>query len=93
MLRKLLTIVLPIALPFLVYFAYVAIARWRARHSAQAPSYSDGPWLWLGTGGVALMAAALIAWRLLSDPAQPGDRIIPDRLIDGEIQPSQRIER
>lgn len=91
MLRKLLTIVLPIALPFLVYFFYVAWARARAA-KGQGPQFSDAPWPWLAAGGVVLMAAALIGWRVMSDPAAPGAEIIPDRLVDGEVQPSRVVD-
>lgn len=93
MLRKFLTIVLPIALPFLVYFMYVALARMRGSQQGRQPSYTEGPWHWLALGGLVLMLAALGSWRILSDPAPPGAKIIPDRYIDGEVEPSRVIEK
>ncbi|RDD61677.1 hypothetical protein [Ferruginivarius sediminum] len=92
MLRKLLTIVLPIALPFVVYYLYITWARMRGAGQGQQPGYKDPPWPWLAAGGVVLMAAALIAWRVLSDPAAPGAEIVPDRYIDGQVEPSYVVE-
>ena len=51
MLRKFLTVVLPIALPFIVYFIYVALARRRG------VKLDETPWAWLTAGGVVLLAA------------------------------------
>lgn len=93
MLKKVLTIVLPILLPFLLYFAYAALAKRGAGASGRVPSLSDSPWPWLGVSGVALMAAVLISYRFVfSDPGGPGATVIPDRYIDGEIQQYQIIE-
>jgi uncharacterized membrane protein len=92
MLKKLLTVVLPIALPFLVYFFYVTLARMRGTQQGGKPDYTDAPWHWLALGGLVLMLAALGSWRILSDPAPPGAKIIPDRYIDGEVRPSEVIE-
>lgn len=93
MLKKVLTIVLPILLPFLLYFAYAALAKRGAGASGRMPSLSDSPWPWLGVSGVALMAAVLISYRFVfSDPGGPGATVIPDRYIDGEIQQYQIIE-
>lgn len=91
MLRQFLTVVLPMALPFIVYFAYVALARRRSATTGKAPGVADAPWPWLAATGVVLVAAVLIGWRLVSDPAQPGEQILPDRYIDGELVPSEII--
>ncbi len=85
MLRKFLTVVLPIALPFIVYFIYVALARRRGVR------LDETPWAWLTAGGVMLMAAVLIGWKLLSDPARPGDTIVMPRYEGGEVRPSEVI--
>lgn len=93
MLKKLLTIVLPIALPFLVYMFYVSLARRGRGASGRIPSLAGSPWPWLGLVGVTLMAAALISYRFVfSDPADAGSTVIPNRYIDGEIQPYQVLE-
>ncbi|MEX0758152.1 MAG: hypothetical protein WD100_01105 [Tistlia sp.] len=76
MLRKLLTVVLPIALPFLVWAAYVWAARWKANRKATGaplPSWANPPWGWLILAGALLVAASLIAARFLAD----GDILVP----------------
>lgn len=94
MLKKVLTILLPIVLPFLLYFAYAALAKRGAGASGRVPSLSDSPWPWLGMSGVALMAAALISYRFVfSNPGGPDATVIPNRYIDGEIQDYQIRER
>ncbi len=94
MLKKILTIVLPIALPFLLYFAYVALAKRGAGASGRVPSLSDSPWPWLGMSGVALMAAVLISYRFVfSETGGPGATVVPERYIDGQIQDYQIREK
>ncbi len=92
MLRQILTVVLPIALPFLVYFLYVSLARSQGGGQNNTATMSDAPWPWLALTGLVLMAAVLIGWRILSDPAAPGTRIEQPRYIDGELIPSRRID-
>lgn len=93
MLKKFLTIVLPIAIPFLLYFAYVALAKRGQGASGRIPSLSDSPWPWLGMSGVALMAAVLISYRFVfSDPGDAGARVLPDRYIDGELKEYRILE-
>lgn len=89
MLKKLLTVVLPFALPFIVYFAYVAIAR--ARAAAGKPDLGETPWPWLALTGVGLMAAVLIGVWAFSDAPKPGTVYIPDRYIDGELIPGEAV--
>jgi len=94
MLKKVLTILLPIVLPFLLYFAYVALAKRGAGASGRVPSLSASPWPWLGMSGVVLMAAVLISYRFVfSNPGGPDTTVIPNRYIDGEIQEYQIRER
>lgn len=92
MLNKFLTVVLPIVLPFLVYFLYVSIARLRGGGENAKPALENAPWPWLAVAGLVLMGGALIGWRILSDPAAPGTRIEQPRFIDGELVPSHRVE-
>jgi hypothetical protein len=94
MLKKILTIVLPIALPFIVYMFYVMMARRGGGASGRVPTVSNAAWPWLGMAGVALMAAVLISYRLVfSNPAGPDVVVEPNRYIDGEIRPYRVIER
>lgn len=93
MLRKLLTIVLPLALPFIIYFGYVILARRAGLNSGQTGStWRDAPWGVIVFSGVALMAAVLIAVRIFGEQAPPGAKIVPDRYIDGEIQRHRVVE-
>ena len=76
MLRKLLLVVLPMALPFLVWAFYLLAARWKAARDEAGrplPGWTRAPWAWLFLVGVLLTAAALIAARFLAD----GDLLVP----------------
>jgi hypothetical protein len=90
MLKKILTVVLPLLLPFLIYAAYVVLARRKALLAGEGrlPRWQEAPWALIVASGVGLMVAVLIGMRLLSG-AEPGATITPPRLIDGEVVPSQ----
>ena len=91
MLRKFLTVILPIALPFLVYFGYRALARRRARSGGPPPRWQEAPWHWILLAGVSLMLAALIFWRVTGG-VPPGTKLEAPRLIDGEVAPGRVVE-
>lgn len=93
MLKKFLTIVLPIALPFLVYWGYVALARYRARKTGGVERDIPWPWAVLTLVGVLLMVSTLVGYRVLGEQAQPGQQITPERYIDGQIQDSEVIDQ
>ena len=65
MLRKLLTVVLPLMLPTLIYMAYMMIDRRKAAASGGAAVswWVGAPWAWLITGGVFLVAIVLVTVR------------------------------
>mgnify|MGYP006426466967 CR=1 FL=1 len=92
MLKKFLTIVLPIALPFLVYWGYVVLAQWRARKSGGVERDLPWPWAVLTLVGVMLMVSTLIGVRVLGEQARPGQQITPERYIDGEIQDGEVLD-
>ncbi len=93
MMRKILTIVLPLALPVVIYWIYLALARRRARRSGEGkpPDWQDAPWTAILAASVVLMSASLIAFGL-SEGHDAGTRLAPPRLVDGEIVPGQPIE-
>lgn len=91
MIRKLLTVVLPILLPFLVYAGYLYLARRRAMAGRGPPGWSDAPWSWLFLSAAVLLAAALLVLRFTTD-MDPGAEYVPPRLIDGEIVPGHSAE-
>jgi hypothetical protein len=86
MLRILLPYLLPLLLPFLVYLAYVALAR------GYAPGWlNDAPWPQLAAAGVVLMAISLVTWGLMS--GAPADHVyVPPRFEDGQVVPSTTVE-
>ncbi|MBK1696253.1 hypothetical protein [Rhodovibrio salinarum] len=93
MLKKFLTVVLPIALPFLVYWGYVMLARWRARKTGGVERDIPWPWAVLTLVAVVLMVSTLVGYRVLDEQATPGQQITPERLIDGQIQDSDVVDR
>jgi hypothetical protein len=86
MLRKLLTVVLPLMLPTLIYMAYVMIDRRKtaASGSSSVPWWVGAPWTWLITGGV-LLAAIFLFTVALTGGYDPSYTYHPARLIDGHI--------
>ena len=86
MLRILLQYLLPLALPALVYLAYVAIAR-----GGKVDRLGEAPWLPLAIAGVALLAVSLVAWGLTT--GSPTDEVyVPARFEDGRVVPSTTLE-
>lgn len=91
MIRKIITIVLPLLLPALIYFFWVWMARRHAKkHGTEAPgpeNFRDAPWIWLGIGGVSLLVVTLLAMPLfLGEPSEPGRYVAP-QYKDGKIIP------
>ena len=66
--RILLYYVLPIALPFIVYGIWLALARLKAQSAstagAAAATWRDAPLTWLLIAGIGLMIAGLVALAL-----------------------------
>ena len=93
MLRILLTIVLPVALPLLLYGGYISMMRRRAQAAGKddLPRWDEGPWAWLVLAGVGLVLAVLVVVRL-SSGVPPGTRLEAPRTIDGEVVPSRVVE-
>jgi hypothetical protein len=85
MARILLQYLLPLLLPFLAYFVYVALAR------GNTPDWLEGvPWPHLAGAGVLLMAISLIAWSLTT--GAPTEEIyLPPRFEDGRIVPGRTV--
>lgn len=89
MTKTILTIVLPLATPFVLYFGYIVMQALRG-----GPVLADGaeeaearrhPWLTLSLIGVALSILSMVALGLglFGDPSQAS--FAPARLIDGQI--------
>ena len=91
--RKFLTIVLPLILPFLIYALYLTMARRRARLAGEGdlPRWQNAPWTWIIAAGVLLMMASLIAFRELSSvPA--GTVLEPPRLEESQRQTGPPVQ-
>ena len=92
--RQLLTIVLPIVLPILVYWLYITMARHKAQRvegGDELPGWDRAPWAWILLAGVVLMIATLVVFRLQSG-VQPDVKLEPPRLIDGQVVPAHPVE-
>ena len=85
MLKKLLTVVLPLMLPTLIYMAYAMFGRRKAASgNAAAPWWAGAPWTWLVTGGVLLTAMVLVTLALTGGYDTSG-AYHPARMIDGRV--------
>ena len=93
MLRILLTVILPMALPLVLYVGYVSMLRKRAEAAGEdfRPAWNEGPWAWFALAGVLLVLAALVTVRL-STGVPPGTKLEAPRMIDGEVVPSRVAE-
>lgn len=88
MARIVFQILLPVALPTILYLLWVAAERRRRERlgSGEKLHWQDTPWLWLGALGVFLGAIITAAFALLGGATTEG-RYVPPQVIDGEIVP------
>jgi hypothetical protein len=93
MIRGALLVLLPLALPFLAYGVYLALARRKARLAGEGklPAWQNAPWHLIVILGVLLMLVGLMYYRETTG-VPPGVKIEKSRVIDGEMKPAQRIE-
>lgn len=91
MLRKILTVVLPLAAPFIVWWLYMVLARWRARRAQEPdpPGWTQAPWTAILLTAVVLLATSLLwfhsgsggaAWTEYTAPSFEDGQIVPSRL-------------
>ena len=78
--RVALTVLLPLLLPSVLYFGYMALAR------EGSPDAQSVPWFWLGGAGLLLALIALVLVSSL-EGAEPGAVYHPAREVDGRIEP------
>ena len=94
MLRILLTVLLPIALPFILYAIFLVFSRRRARAAGDprgGADWQDAPWGWIATASALLLVSTLLVVRGMSG-VEPGTKVESPRLIDGQIQPARPLE-
>ena len=84
MLRELLTLVVPLLLPTLLYLLWLRAARWSEVGGAVA--WQKLPWVWLAVTGVALTALVLFVVTVGFGTATPGI-YVPPRVENGWIVP------
>jgi hypothetical protein len=88
MFRVFLTIILPLALPTIIYFCWVGLAQPSGKQDQQ----SDVPLPWLIGIGVVLVAVVLATVTVHFGTAEPGTYVPPrwedGRVVPGHIDPS-----
>ncbi len=92
MVRLLLTYILPLIFPLLVYLAWNAYARNQAKRTGGTPpSLERGPIFWSIVAGFVLLVVSLITLAVLGgDPPDVGRYVAP-RYEDGKIIPPTYI--
>jgi hypothetical protein len=91
MLREILTLVVPLLLPTVLYLAWLRLARWS--DAGGAAVWHNLPWAWLAAIGVALTALVLVVVTvgfgtpihgIYVPPRYEGGQIVP-----GHIEPAK----
>ncbi len=83
--RALLAIVIPLALPTILYFMYTALARRRSGAGQVPAAPMEMPWSWLLVAGGILAAVTFVALYVFEDRER--GQYHPAQVIDGEIKP------
>ena len=88
MLRILLEYAVPIALPSLLYLAWLAYENRRVARGGQGVlrRWEEGPWAWLFAGGVVLAVLGTFVLSTIGGPGTKG-RYVPPRVEDGRVVP------
>ena len=89
MIRILLTVLLPMALPATVYFLWFANERRKAIAAGEPekmPRLGDVPWFVLGSAGIVIAVLVLFASSIYSGD-EPGATYVPPHLEDGRVVP------
>ena len=99
MIRKLLTVILPFLLPFIIYGFYLALEKRRARKAGNEPSgsWASAPWGKIVLAAVLLVAITLVTYRFTveerwAEPEPPritGDPSAPPA-GEGVIRPQRQ---
>jgi len=92
MIRQLITIVLPLLTPFVVYYIWLWANRQRAEAEAEGrpmPHWQELPWLWLIISGAVLTSIVLVLTAVIG--ADPSGVYTPPHMENGVIVPG-RIE-
>jgi len=89
--REILTLVVPLLLPTVLYLAWLRAVRWQ--EAGGAAVWQKLPWVWLAVTGVALTALVLVVVTVGFGTPTPGiyvpphvenGRIVPGRIVPGK---------
>ncbi len=83
MIRTLITILVPLLAPFVLYAVYARLTR-----RANPEAVLQTPWYWLVAVGLGLTITTLIVTATLTG-SDPSGTYIPPRMEDGRIVPSE----
>ena len=91
MLREILTLVVPLLLPTVLYLVWLRTARWSQGDGAAA--WRKLPWVWLAALGVALTAVVLVVVTVGFGTAVRGVYVPPryegGRIVPGHVEPAK----
>lgn len=93
MLRVLLTYVLPLIAPFVIYEVWRMLAppKYGGSGTGEADPVDRMPWPWLAAAGVVLVVITVVSLALFSD-WEEGSVYEPPQLIDGEVVPGRFVK-
>ena len=87
MLRVLLTVLLPLATPFVLYIAWIWLVRHKVAGGELVLDWRESPWPWLLAVGVAgSIATLLYLYATTGHPA--GTQFVAPHVVDGVVVPS-----
>jgi len=84
--RQVLSVLIPLLLPTLLYFVYAGSAARRAKAVGGDLSERPVPWTWLAVAGGLLVVVTFVAVALFGG-ADPDSVYHPPRAVDGRIEP------
>jgi hypothetical protein len=91
MIRVLLTVLLPLAAPFLIYLGWIWLARRKASSGVLIVDWRETPWPWMLLIGICWAVAGLF-YLHLSQGYPAGTKLEPPALVDGVVVPSHPVE-
>jgi hypothetical protein len=91
MLREILTLVVPLLLPTVLYLVWIRAVRWS--ETGGAAIWHKLPWVWLAVTGVALTAIVLFVVTVGFGTSERGTYVPPyfenGRIVPGHIDPGK----
>ncbi|MGF1629925.1 MAG: hypothetical protein ACFCUT_10675 [Kiloniellaceae bacterium] len=91
MLRVLLTVLLPLVAPFLIYLGWVWLVRRKTAGGVIALDWREAPLPWLLALGLCSALVGLL-YLYVSTGHSPDTKLVPPALVDGVVVPSHPVE-